>query len=168
VASDRLLASKPKDTDAALAQLLPPSVISCLGTVVDRYTNARGEFIVESRRGAKTPCADVQAAEKALRMYESACLPAPDQTVYIELAALRSLTKVAQADTDDIKLQMAVYARQLRAYPGDVVLHVLRSQPGMEKFWPSWAELKERLDLYAGKRLEKRQQLRELLALSQG
>ena len=165
--SDRLMASHPKETDRALEASLPQPVISCLGVVVDRYTNSRGEFIVESRNGARKRCDDPMAASKALVAYESACLPAPDQTISTELASLKALTKSAKAETDDIKLQLGVYARQLRAYPGDVVVHVLRTHANMETFWPSWAELKERLDLYANKRLKKRQQLRELLVLSQ-
>jgi hypothetical protein len=133
-----------------------------MGRVVDRYTNGRGEYIVESRDGALRPCDDRQALAKALNAYERANLPAPEAHVYPELAALKAKTKAAQTGDEDLEFQMRIYARELQAYPGDVVMHVLRTQAGHGTFWPSWAELKERLDLYASKRRRRLAQLREL------
>ena len=163
LASDRLLASNPRDTDSRLAAYLAPSVTSCLGRVVDRYHNDRGEYIVESRHGALQACSDPQAAHKALEVYERACRPAPEDTLVKELGGLRLMTKSAQAPDDDVRLSLQAYARKIQQYPGDVALHVLRTQPDMGVFWPAWAELKDRLDLYAGKRLRQRDALRQLV-----
>jgi hypothetical protein len=168
IASERLQASHPKETDATLEASLASPVTSCLGRTVDRYRNARGEFIVESRPGATAPCQDRKALDRALKAYESACLPAPEKTVYAELAALKTKTKSAQADDDDLRFQMQIYAREFQKYPADVALHVIRTHANMETFWPSWAELKERLDLYAKRRLDRLKQIRELVSLSEG
>lgn len=165
-ASDKLMESRPRDTDAALEASLPSHVISSLGRVVERYMTTCGEYIVDTRPGALAPCADSDAARMALTAYERACLPAPEQRLYAELASLRVLTKAGQASDEDIRLQIQVYARRLAEYPGDVALHVLRTQPDMEKWWPAWAELKDRLDLHSRKRLEKREMLRELVQIT--
>ena len=51
----------------------------------------------------------------------------------------------AQTDfTTDLTLQ--VYARNLAEYPADVARDVLAEWPARSKWWPTWHELKERLD----------------------
>jgi hypothetical protein len=45
-----------------------------------------------------------------------------------------------------------LYGKKLAEYPADIVRKVLTTQPNILMWWPSWAELKERLDIFAARR----------------
>ena len=166
VASERLQASHPRDTDKALEASLAPTVTSCLGEVIRRYETPGGQRVMETCFGVHSRCTDPAAAERALLSYERASLPAPEQALWQTLTLLKVKTKSASTTTDDIRFQMQVYARELQQYPADVALHVLKTQGDWETFWPSWAELRTRLEHYAGRRQERLQALRKLVRLS--
>ena len=166
-ASDRLLASHPRDTDRALEASLTPTVTSCLGEVKRRYTTPGGERVIDTAYGVHSRCTDIAAARRALLSYERATVPAPEDRLYQGLTLLKVKTKSAQSRTDDIRFQMQVYGRELQQYPGDVALHVIQTQGDMETFWPSWAELRERLELYSRRRHERLHALRKLVAISE-
>ena len=68
------------------------------------------------------------------------------------LTRLKLETKSRAEDGGDMQGQLESYARRIAEYPEDVVRHVLETQSAIEKFWPAWAELKERLDLKSGYR----------------
>ena len=110
---------------------------------------------------AKVRLADMR---EALKHYEAGCKPLPRKQTLQNLAALRVLTASRAADGDDTDLLFQVYARQLEGYPADVVTHVLVTQANESRWWPTWLELKERLDLHARKRLLRRDALRAKLA----
>ena len=67
-------------------------------------------------------------------------------------AESRLMLARAALESRDMELQIACYARELTAYPADVVRHVLQTQPRFSKFWPAWSELEERLRLHAQRR----------------
>ena len=72
--------------------------------------------------------------------------PAPLRIIQSELARMRVSTK-SRADTEgEGKLAAAVFAENLTEYPADVVVWACRKWSRTEKWWPSWAELKDLLD----------------------
>lgn len=75
------------------------------------------------------------------------------------LTKLKVMTTTRAEDVDDIKLVVGVYLEALSEYPADVVRHVLTTHAKMSKWWPSWQELAERLDLHT----ERRHRLSEIL-----
>jgi len=51
-----------------------------------------------------------------------------------------------------MKMLLATYADELKQYPADVVQKVLSTQHQHSKWWPTWMELQERLNLYTADR----------------
>jgi hypothetical protein len=70
------------------------------------------------------------------------------------LAVLKILTTTKAEQADDIKLTIEVYRTQLEKYPADVVRYVLTTQANLSKWWPTWADLKGRLDSLSSRRLK--------------
>ena len=171
VASDRLMAATPAKVDQALEAWLLPQVASCLRSVtIDRTTQRHGfdqEFV--RFEVVEVPGANALAeVREALRRHVAACLPAPDERVVKELAALRVTTKSRPEADEDIDFALRIYAEKLRDYPADIVLEVLRTQPSHSKFWPAWQELQERLEWRAKKRRARRDALAALLDRMEG
>lgn len=79
------------------------------------------------------------------------------------LTKLRILTRSKNEGGEDLELSMEVYREQMEKYPADVARHVLTTQPEMSTWWPSWNELRDRLELYAGKRRRVAQALENAL-----
>ena len=48
--------------------------------------------------------------------------------------------------------QLQLYARKLSAYPADIVRKVLSTQDTISKWWPAWADLQDRLEVYMKER----------------
>ena len=65
---------------------------------------------------------------------------------------LKLLTKARPEQARDQEAQLLLYGKKLAEYPADIVRRVLSTQPNILMWWPSWAELKERLDLFAARR----------------
>ncbi len=65
------------------------------------------------------------------------------------LAQLRLLTKARPETEADLDGTATLLTERLMKYPADVVRHVLKTQPDVQTFWPSWNELRERLDLHS-------------------
>ena len=66
---------------------------------------------------------------------------------------MKALTLSRREGEDDMAFQLKLYAAKLAEWPADVVIHVLRAQPGLDRWWPAWHDLEDRLRLYAGRRL---------------
>jgi hypothetical protein len=93
--------------------------------------------------------ADLAGAIETVKLARS---PAPEKAVIGWLAEL-SVQVAYRAQTEfNGELTLKVYARNLADYPADVVRDALREWPGQSKWWPTWHELKERLDLKAQRR----------------
>ena len=144
-------ADDPKATDKAVEALLRLSVKSCLrAETVGRFGPGGYEAGPTSYRLMDgVPETDREAALAVLR---SATAPATAAEILQLLTRLKVMTVSPSQGSDDLKMQMACYAQELFLYPGDVVRHVLRSQPRHSKFWPTWSELVERLEIYSRKR----------------
>lgn len=107
---------------------------------------------------------DMAAAEAdlvvAIEIAEAALQPAPPQKVLAELTRLRALTVSRDQSTTDLELIAAAYTDELKKYPLDAVVEVLRDWPRSHRFWPSMAELVEPLDRLVGPRHALREALR--------
>lgn len=102
---------------------------------------------------------DVDVSE-AVSLVEAALAPCPHNVIAHELTRVRLMTKAKAETVKDQALLVAAFGDELRKYPRDAVEEVFQSWIENQKFFPSWAELKERLD---GK-LWRRYKLRELLS----
>ena len=163
----KLLDLAPSLVDAHLAASLPPSVICALKAVtLDRTGSLFGwdrEFVgYELVPEAQIPHEDWPALDRTIKLHQRACATAPKDIIAKELAAVRVLTKARAEHQDDMKFMFAVYAEKLSDYPADVVMHVLKTQADMSIWWPSWMELKDRLDLHGKKRMRRLKALCEL------
>lgn len=68
------------------------------------------------------------------------------------LTELKAMTRPTPGTTDDVEVQLTAYLKKLMEWPADVVRKVLTTQSDLSPWWPSWAELKDRLHLYGHKR----------------
>lgn len=140
--------------------MLPPCVKSALKPInkinydSETYDSRLLWYDVEGELGQD----DITAA---LVVLDASCEQLPRQEIVMELGKLNALTKQKNQGSEDIKFQMAAYGERLAEYPADVVRKVLGSQAGMSMWWPAWAELEERLELYGAQRMKMREALQK-------
>lgn len=174
--SSALTSSLPATEIAALAPLgtlhrdpgalLPRRVTSCLVSTWEGNNTGYGwDGYVSAYELVMPPdAADLAAAEAdlavAIEIAEAALQPAPPQKVLAELTRLRALTVSRDQSTTDLELIAAAYTDELKKYPLDAVVEVLRDWPRSHRFWPSMAELVEPLDRLVGPRRALREALR--------
>ena len=100
---------------------------------------------------------------EALRQMERACVsalePAPSDHLENLLAELHSFTVSKSHDEFELNLLIRAYITRLLKYPADVAQNGVQGWDG--KFFPSWGELKERLDLAVAPRNRMLNALRE-------
>jgi hypothetical protein len=87
---------------------------------------------------------------EVVSILEGAFKAAPADRIANELYKLRMLTAGRdQKDASDQEAENVIWLEQLRCYPGDIVIDVLRSwtKPGnpQGKWWPTWNDIAERL-----------------------
>lgn len=146
--------------------LLPQPVTSCLASTWEGNNTGYGwDGYVSAYELVMPPdAADLAAAEAdlavAIEIAEAALQPAPPQKVLAELTRLRALTVSRDQSTTDLELIAAAYTDELKKYPLDAVVEVLRDWPRSHRFWPSMAELVEPLDRLVGPRRALREALR--------
>jgi hypothetical protein len=102
-----------------------------------------GEIVGYDLGGVSLPF-DAIAEARALVL--AALAPAPLGTIQAELARMKISTKSRADGEAEGRLAAAVFAEYLSAYPADVVIWACRKWARTEKWWPSWAELKDLLD----------------------
>ena len=68
------------------------------------------------------------------------------------LGELKLLTVARPDQGFDMAAQLQLYARKLSAYPADIVRKVLTTQDTISKWWPAWADLQDRLEVYMKER----------------
>lgn len=98
---------------------------------------------------------------KAIANLEAWSQPLDKNNTIGLLSELRLTTNSKKLSQDDVIIQTKVYAKKLQKYPASVVAHVLETQPDVSKWWPEWADLKERLDVYTRKNQAALNALRE-------
>ncbi len=155
--SQSLAAIEPKETDTRLASTLPAPIIACL-----QETHHSGyEFKdFEIQRLPATHC--LAAVKEAIERHRFAMRPAPRDQLMPGLVRLRVMTKTRADDEGEGKLRAAAYIEELQRWPADVALHVLATHARIDKWWPAWAELEERLEIFARKRSRRLEALVEL------
>jgi len=142
----------PLQTDQAVVALLPPRVRSLL---TPRYVYPKNEpdgyrLMSYTVAGNLT----VEEIETALAAIDAASRAASKNEIVIFLARLKAMTVSPAQSQEEITGQMAFYAEELLHYPGDIVRHVLKTQPDQGKFWPAWQEIAARIDrAYDARRL---------------
>jgi len=109
-----------------------------------RYPQGERSYLVTTGYDiAEQDGADLEGALDTVKLAQT---PAPEKALIGWLAEL-SVQVAYRAQTEfNGELTLRVYARNLADYPADVVRDTLREWPGVSKWWPTWHELKERLD----------------------
>ncbi len=100
-----------------------------------------------------------QQAAAMLKPLEAFCMPCDAKFAARKLAEMRVLTAHRARDGSDVELLAAAYTHRLAEYPEDVVEEACNRWTDANKFWPTWADLKEELD----KRMRGRKQIRDAL-----
>jgi hypothetical protein len=133
------------------ARLLMPCVKSSLAETWEGNNTGHGWDGYVSRYELTAPISE-DDRQTALAFAEETLAPAGEAFVISELGRLRALT-VSRDVGQDLALVFAAYADELTRYPADAVREVLRSWPKSGgKFWPSMAELEERLNVLVAPR----------------
>lgn len=142
----------PAMVDRAIVASLPPSIASALVPVHrDRIDPVYGfdSELVGYRLEGEVPAADVMQA----RQIVGRCLaPADEPLIKRELARLRASTKARAEADDDLAMGFQVLAEECSEYPPDVVVWAMRGWARMETFYPSLAEIRDRLQRAARRR----------------
>ena len=97
---------------------------------------------------ATTPEIRLQAAD----LVRLSLTPMTPNECFGLLGELKLTTASRPDQGDDLEALLKVYQRKLQEYPADVVRAVLTTQADLSKWWPTWAELKERLDTRTNRR----------------
>ena len=85
-------------------------------------------------------------ARHALRLAALMDSPSPARAYVEEVARLKLLTIPRNLTAEDLKLQVALLVEEFSAYPVDAARDACRGWLQTGKFFPSWAELRERCE----------------------
>lgn len=149
---------KPLPASAALASLSPTETDRRLVDALERISGQRIAFRKQRLFPNIGPTYSIvvgidwplpaSLAGDALDLIEGSFKAAPEDRIAAEVYRLRMLTRGRdQRDAADQEAEATIWIEQLRGYPGDVVLHVLRTWPSRENgsWWPTWAEIEREL-----------------------
>lgn len=132
---------------ASLTQLLGSAPVSVDKVRFDKVYGLETETI-----SYRLPPAEPAALQKAKMLVEKSLMPPTQSECIGMLGELKLLTTCRAEQANDLEAQLMLYSRKLAEYPADVVRKVLETQADFSKWWPTWLELKERLDLYSRQR----------------
>lgn len=127
------------------AASLPPHVTSQLATTTEGNNTGYGWDGFVSNYELIKPISE-EDRWAALQQVEQWLQPAPAQLILAELTRVRALTISRDQSTADLELVAAAYADELREFPIDAVKGVLREWPRTHRFWPTLAELLDRME----------------------
>lgn len=143
----------PEEVDRSLQALLPLSLGQRLKPInrefIDPVYGYDYEFIGYELSDGDIPESDRASARL---LVDEVCKPSEPVIIFKELARLRVLTKARAESSDDLESMASIYADEMASYPQDCIVWACRKWARMEKWWPSWSELKELLDRAAKKR----------------
>ncbi len=94
---------------------------------------------------------------QAAKIIAALLAPARDDEIHVWLADLSEVTARRSSNEAEGMLTLAAYTDRLRAYPGDIVRHVLREWAG--KWFPTWGELKAEIEIMTRERIAIRDKL---------
>lgn len=151
--AEAIALADPQALDLAIVRSLPPSIGSALKAIhrdiIDPVYGLDTEFV-----GYELPRAGVVPAElmQARQMVGLHLKPAVGGLIKQELARLRVSTKSRSESADDLVMGFQVMAEECSEYPADVVVWALRGWARSEVFYPSLAEIRDRLQRGARRR----------------
>ena len=89
---------------------------------------------------------DAALARQYWAAYRDTCAPLDTESTVVELTKLR--TKCAKRPESDADWQVTLEALldELEPYPADLVVWALREWSAENQWWPTWKELREKLD----------------------
>lgn len=119
-----------------------------------------GTFVSRMDFKPGLPVADLQ---RALAAIEQICRPADHRTLSKAVAEMAMLTKARAEDGADTATRIALMARHLEQFPGDVAVYACKRWADGYKFFPSWMELRMQCQMLGGRRLALREGLRRAL-----
>lgn len=133
--------AKPGQVDAAIQAWLPRSVSSRIAErLYDGQDRTRDYTVVGYDLDDGFNEND---GRESLRLLEMLNARAEPETCEHELARLKVLTATRNLSQADLTAQIAIYAEELTEYPIDVVRESCRWWAAREKWFPSWAELRD-------------------------
>jgi hypothetical protein len=140
----RLCASSPAETNKSLEAAL-----------MQRYglsKRLRPSVLIGEPDYAMVPVRDDPDFQAAYNAIHLAMVPAPDEMIIAALGVLEAKCKRGKESDGAGDLGLRVFVSELRNYPADVVLTVLKNWGDQNIFAPSWHELKVKLDAGTQKR----------------
>ena len=136
-----LAKAKPGQVDAAIQAWLPRSVLSRLAErLYDGQDRTRDYTVVGYDLADGF---DEDDGRESLRLLEMLNARAEPEACEHELARLKVLTATRNLSQADLTAQIAIFGEELTEYPIDVVREVCRWWAAREKWFPSWAELRD-------------------------
>lgn len=142
--TEAIQAANPSKTLEAVKASLAPEMKSSLKPEYGPNGNLKGYVL----NGAHGP----QAIQNARKILEQSLTPMTGNEALDLLTELKAMTRPAPGTTDDLKVVLKAYLKRCMDYPADVVRHVLTTQADESPWWPSWQELKDRLEIHTYRR----------------
>lgn len=132
-------------SEEALRAWLPPSIVSAIKTVWRTRPGSAPEIWDDAYIGGYRLEGelDVEAAREALALLELLDQRAERREYGKALGRLKSVTGSRAATAEDLALQIDTMASEMTEYPLDVAREACRSSARVNRFFPSWAELRE-------------------------
>lgn len=106
-----------------------------------------------------------RAYRVAADLVEAMFRPATPDKLQMALFTLRRMTAGRDGEVANEKARAAeivTWVRQLQGYPADVAISVLQDWPKRSKWWPTWFELQEQIDIA----MSQRRVIKHVLSLS--
>ena len=140
-----LAAATPAAIEEALRAWLPPSIVSAIKPVWRTRPGSDPEIWDDAYIGDYRLKGDLntEAAREALALVELLDQRADRREYGKALGRLKSVTVSRAATAEDLALQIDTMAHELIEYPIDVAREACRSSARANRFFPSWAELRE-------------------------
>jgi hypothetical protein len=164
----RIGCGKPLTASAALAALHPAETDQRVETSLERISGQRPVFRSRNFIPNDGPTYSVIEAVRwdcpqdklpeVVAVLEGAFRGAPEDQIASALFKLRIMTRAREQRSEEMQeAEAMIWIEQLRGYPGDIVLDVLKTwtkRPNGQ-WWPTWHEVEEELK----KRADRRQSL---------
>ena len=142
---------KPMEDHRDPADGLPPQLASSLGSRawIDRIDPEYGwdGRVSDYRLDRPINPAATAEVETWVAAVRETCRPLRRQDIAKELLRLSMLVARKAEDAKEIELRIEVFIDELKPYPADIVLDVLRGWPRRSRWFPTWLELQDQLGL---------------------
>ena len=126
--------------ESALRASLTPSVERCVTWKWSPGFETLTDYRITS------PCRDRTALGAAIGIHERSMHSAPETALLKEMGALKLLTSSRKMDLEEMKASLKLYARKMTAFPADLAVAAIRSQPTRSPWWPAWKDLLDEME----------------------